>query len=78
MSVVDQLKALSRQFPRSRQLVVTREMAQEFECEMAECLRFTDATAPQRQWEAERVGHLIVQPLGLLFKAAHLVTVTHA
>jgi hypothetical protein len=78
MTAMEQLRILQEQFPRSRQLAVSRELLEQFLTEMVATQRFVTTREPIPAFPPEEVlamrggGSLVVQPLNLVFRSSHL------
>lgn len=83
MTAMEQLCILRRQFPRSRELAVSRELLIQCEAEMVRAERYvavTHALPPERPEEHLRsvYGPCVLRPLRVNYKDARLVLVTPA
>lgn len=76
MTIDAQLRALCRQFPRSEELAVSREMVEDYETALVQHQRFCALETPTvSHWPMERVGTLAVRRLPLAYRDRRLALV---
>lgn len=73
--MLEQLRVLAQQFPRSKELAVSASMVEGLEQELVAIQRFSTDTWLARRFPVERLGRITAQRVPINFRDRHLVRV---